>query len=278
MKTHHAVPVDVSALFKIMAIPLGRKVEFEQVILYLKLHHTEGLDYLVNGTQYLLRVDTAYAVVERFSVPSNRSIPLAYCGHQKALDWLSTLPDAFDGSYLGHSRPSGFVRLHEYKSTPTHVLTDVGVTKEVVVTVKVPILELVPQLKGAPVQMSSREIAALTGKEHFNVLRDIREMFKELGKDPEMRMILTALKSECTYFDEQGEERPEFLLNQELTYTLLAGYNVKLRHTIVKRWLELEAAETLGRSAAIDTLKHAVALGLVSEDRVLQEVLRLAGI
>lgn len=32
------------------------------------------------------------------------------------------------------------------------------------------------------------------------------------------------------------------ILDKELTFTLIAGYSVKLRHLIVKRWLELEGA------------------------------------
>ena len=35
----------------------------------------------------------------------------------------------------------------------------------------------------APLTMTSREIAELTGKEHFNVTRDIREMFESLEID-----------------------------------------------------------------------------------------------
>ena len=34
-----------------------------------------------------------------------------------------------------------------------------------------------------PVTMTSREIAELTGKAHFNVLVDVRKMLSELGED-----------------------------------------------------------------------------------------------
>lgn len=83
--------------------------------------------------------------------------------------------------------------------------------------------------------MSSREIADLTKKEHRNVLSDIRNMFIGLEID--------SAKFSAQYKDSTGRSLPEFNLDKELTMTLVAGYNVKLRHAIVKRWQELEAKE-----------------------------------
>jgi phage regulator Rha-like protein len=85
-----------------------------------------------------------------------------------------------------------------------------------------------------PLTMSSKEIADLTGKEHFNVLRDIRAMLPALGQD--------ALSFEGMSSDAYG--RPLRILNlpKDLTITLVAGYNVSMRHRIVTRWIELEGA------------------------------------
>lgn len=91
-------------------------------------------------------------------------------------------------------------------------------------------------LGNAPLTMSSREIAELTGKEHPNVMRDIRGMLLELGED--------VLKFEDIYADAYGREQPCFSLPKDLTITLVAGYNVKMRHAIVKRWQELEAQQS----------------------------------
>ena len=80
--------------------------------------------------------------------------------------------------------------------------------------------------------MSSREIAELTGKTHYNVCRDIRLMLEDLGSVP--------LKFEGYYTASNGKRNPCFNLPKDLTITLVAGYRADLRHRIVTRWLELE--------------------------------------
>ena len=90
-------------------------------------------------------------------------------------------------------------------------------------------------LGASPLTMSSREIAELTGKEHPNVMRDIRGMLEELGED--------ALRFEDIYSDAYGRGQPCFNLPKDLTITLVAGYNTKVRHAIVTRWQELEAQQ-----------------------------------
>ncbi len=83
--------------------------------------------------------------------------------------------------------------------------------------------------------MTTREIANLTSKEHKNVIADTRNMFESLEID-------SAVFS-AQYKDSTGRTLPMFTLNKELTMTLVAGYNVKMRHAIIKRWQELEAKE-----------------------------------
>lgn len=48
--------------------------------------------------------------------------------------------------------------------------------------------------------MSSLEIAKLTNKRHDHVLRDIRNMFKDLGNAPKFGVV--------KYTDTKGEKRP----------------------------------------------------------------------
>ena len=83
------------------------------------------------------------------------------------------------------------------------------------------------------VTMSTREIAELCGKQHKNVKRD----FSKLCSDLE----LGALKFEHTYLDIQNKTQTEYLLDKELTLTLVSGYNTKMRFAIIKRWQELES-------------------------------------
>ncbi|EAZ7297356.1 Rha family transcriptional regulator [Salmonella enterica] len=83
-----------------------------------------------------------------------------------------------------------------------------------------------------PLTMSSREIAEYTGKRHDNVVRDIRNMLNALGED--------VLKFEGIYLDQYGREKIEFHLNEELTMTLVTGYNVVMRNTVIKEWQRLK--------------------------------------
>ena len=96
--------------------------------------------------------------------------------------------------------------------------------------------------------MSSREIAELTGKQHVHILRDIRKMLEDLEpKKDESKFGCISVEAptiqgfkESVYLDAYGREKPEYLLNFELTMTLISGYNVVLRNRIIKRWQELE--------------------------------------
>ena len=96
--------------------------------------------------------------------------------------------------------------------------------------------------------MSSREIAELTGKQHVHILRDIRRMLEDLEpKKDESKFGCISDEApavqgfkESVYLDAYGREKPEYLLNFELTMTLISGYNVVLRNRIITRWQELE--------------------------------------
>ena len=85
----------------------------------------------------------------------------------------------------------------------------------------------------APVTMSSLEIAELTGKDHKNVLRDIRNMLEGLGEDE--------LTFGSIYLDAYKREKPCFKLPRRETDILLTGYSVPLRAKVIDRWRELEA-------------------------------------
>lgn len=88
-----------------------------------------------------------------------------------------------------------------------------------------------------PLTMSTLEIAELTEKEHKNVLADVRKMFDEL------EISSAEFSATASYtVNNAVRTREVFNLDKELTFTLIAGYNVKLRNAIIKRWQELESA------------------------------------
>lgn len=92
-------------------------------------------------------------------------------------------------------------------------------------------------LTASAVTMTSREIAALTEKQHQHVKRDIEKMLAELGED--------ASTFGRIYQDSMNREQVEYRLDRVLTDTLLTGYSAIARRRVVARWHELE-----GRAAA----------------------------
>ena len=84
--------------------------------------------------------------------------------------------------------------------------------------------------------MSSREIATLTGKKHYHVMRDIELLAAQLELD--------VSKFGGIYTDSMNRQQTEYLLDKDTCLCLVAGYNAKLRMAIIKRWQELEQANT----------------------------------
>lgn len=100
--------------------------------------------------------------------------------------------------------------------------------------------------------MSSREIAELTGKDHKNVLRDSEIMFLQLGVSSDgYAQKWTHPQNKQTYI--------EYVLDKDLTMTLVTGYSVKLRHAVIKRWRELEVKQSLSLPNFTDPAEAAIA-------------------
>lgn len=99
--------------------------------------------------------------------------------------------------------------------------------------------------------MSSREIAEITGKEHKNVIRDIKAMLSELnGHDPHLDHLLQEERdgSEVSHLCINGVSVDKdsrgyigsFHLPKRECYILMAGYRVDIRAKIIDRWEQLE--------------------------------------
>jgi Rha family phage regulatory protein len=80
--------------------------------------------------------------------------------------------------------------------------------------------------------MSSLEIAKLTGKDHADVLKDIRRILAEVEIDQG--------KFSGTYLDKSNRQSPCFNLPRRECDLIIAGYSAKYRLAIIDRWQELE--------------------------------------
>jgi hypothetical protein len=86
----------------------------------------------------------------------------------------------------------------------------------------------VPEVcRGVPF-MTSLEIAAMTGKRHSNVLRDIQRELAKIG-EPQ-------LKFEAGYRDAQGQRRTLYCLPGTYLLFIASAYDAKLRFQIIQHW------------------------------------------
>ena len=97
--------------------------------------------------------------------------------------------------------------------------------------------------------MSTRVIAELCEKEHRNFKRDSEVMFQGLQLD--------ALNFEHIYLDSMNRQQTEYLLDEELTMTLVTGYNIVLRNRVIKHWKELELQASQPSYMIDDPIKRA---------------------
>ena len=113
-------------------------------------------------------------------------------------------------------------------------------------------------------RMSSLEIAEVTGKEHKNVLRDIRNLLEQGVNELNFELV--------DYKDKKGEIRPMYSLTKKGCLILASGYDALLREKIIDRWEELEKKEQEKNQAPVTYLEALKAL-VVSEEE--KERLRL---
>lgn len=82
------------------------------------------------------------------------------------------------------------------------------------------------------ITMSSLEIAEITGKQHYDVLKDIRRILAEVEIDDG---IFSGI-----YKDSNNRDKPCYNLPRRECDLVVAGYSAKYRLAIIDRWLELE--------------------------------------
>jgi Rha family phage regulatory protein len=102
--------------------------------------------------------------------------------------------------------------------------------------------------------MSSVDIARLTGKQHKNVMRDVKSLIDQEA--------ITQLKTELSeYKDASGKSNPMYNLDYEATMVLITGYDAKRRSMVIKRWIALEKGEAV---FAVSMKKEELELRLIA--------------
>jgi len=84
--------------------------------------------------------------------------------------------------------------------------------------------------------MTSREIAELTGKRHFDVMKDIERMYEQLKED------VHGCAQKFVH-PQNGQEYQQYRLDREHTECLITGYSAILRMKVIKRLHELEQSQ-----------------------------------
>ena len=92
------------------------------------------------------------------------------------------------------------------------------------------------------IEMTSRELAELTGKEHKNVLADIRDEMEKLEKEGENNELIFQL---VEYTDTKGEKRPMYSFGKEGAMQIAMRYSALIRRKVIIRLEELEKKTSL---------------------------------
>ena len=116
------------------------------------------------------------------------------------------------------------------------------------------------------ITMSSRELADLTGKDHFHVMRDLRAMHGQLGA-------MFGGSIQKWIHPQNGQTYDEYLLDKDTSLTLLLGYDAVARMKVVKRWQELEAQQA---PKLPQTMAQALRLAADQAEQIEQQATQLA--
>lgn len=94
-------------------------------------------------------------------------------------------------------------------------------------------------LQTKEIQMTSRDIAELTGKRHDHVLRDIRNEIEALGD------IAQPIFGESEYKDGNGQLRPCYTFGRDGAMQLALKYDAQTRFKVIQKLNELEQKSKL---------------------------------
>ena len=115
--------------------------------------------------------------------------------------------------------------------------------------------------------MTSLEIAEITGKEHYNILADIRDEIKKLGEE---RAALIFQGGE--YKDKNNQNRPMFIANIQGILQLGARYSADVRYRLIEKVTKKETVKTkenIFKNDLIDIEKDKIRL---EKSKILKEL------
>lgn len=87
--------------------------------------------------------------------------------------------------------------------------------------------------------MTSLEIAEITGKEHYNILRDIRDEIDKLGTERGQLIF-----EESYYINEQNKKQPMYVANVQGILQLGARYSADVRYKLIEKVTKKETVKT----------------------------------
>ena len=109
--------------------------------------------------------------------------------------------------------------------------------------------------------MSSLQIAELTGKNHFDIMRAIRNMEPAWAKINGRRFALVE------YTDKKGEKRPCYQLTKTECLYVATKFNDEARAKLVLRWEELETTNT-NQYQVPTSFREALLLAAAQQDQI----------
>lgn len=113
--------------------------------------------------------------------------------------------------------------------------------------------------------MTSLQVAEVTGRQHSNVMRDIRNLLEQLDDKAQFSFELGV------YRDANGQNRPCYTLTKKDCLLLASGYDANLRAKIINRWETLEEAERSKFPQVPTTFKEALLLAVAQQERIEQQ-------
>jgi anti-repressor protein len=119
------------------------------------------------------------------------------------------------------------------------------------------VLAAQPSEMGAK-EMSSLEIAELTGKQHAHVMRDIRTLIEQGVNESNFGLV--------DYIDKKGEKRSMYKLTKKGSLILASGYNAVLREKIIDRWEALETGNATPAYQKMPTAKELALMVIQAEE------------